>query len=87
MGHVDFTPDAEGDLARLDTPAAERVLKKLRWLAENLDAVKPEALRGEWQGVCELRVGDYRVLYTLDKTKQKIIVHFVRHRRDVYRIT
>ena len=87
MDHVDFTPDAEADLARLDTPAAERVLKKLRWLAENLDAVKPEALRGEWQGVFKLRVGDYRVLYTLDKTKQRIIVHFVRHRREVYRIT
>lgn len=87
MDHVDFTADAEADLARLDTPAAERVLKKLRWLAENLDAVKPEALRGEWQGVFKLRVGDYRVLYTLDNTKQRIIVHFVRHRREVYRIT
>ena len=87
MYQVDFTPDAEADLARLDTPLAQRLLKKLRWFAENFDAVKPEALTGEWQGVFKLRVGDYRVLYTFDKTKQKIIVHFVRHRREAYKST
>jgi mRNA interferase RelE/StbE len=86
MYHVDFTPDGEADLARLDTAIAQRVLKKLRWLAENLDAVRPEALTGEWQGVFKLRVGNYRVLYTQDKMKQRIIVHFVRNRREVYRI-
>lgn len=31
MYHVDFTPDAEADVARLDRPLAERLLKKLRW--------------------------------------------------------
>jgi hypothetical protein len=35
----------------LDKPIAQRVLKKLRWLAENFEAVIPEALTGQWQGV------------------------------------
>jgi len=87
MYHVYFTPDAESDVARLERPLAERLFKKLRWFAENFDAVKPEALTGEWQGVFKLRVGDYRVLYTFDKTKQKIVVHLVRHRREVYKST
>ena len=86
MRDVEFTPDAEADLARSDTHIRERVFKKLRWLAENFDVVKPEALAGEWRGVFKLRVGDHRVLYTFDRTKQKIIVHFVRHRREVYKI-
>lgn len=86
MYHVDFTPDAEADLACLDTAIVERVFKKLRWLAENFDSVRLEALTEEWQGVFKLRTGDYRVLYTFDRTKQKIIVHFVRHRREVYKI-
>ena len=86
MYYVDFTPDAEADLARLDTPIAERVIKKLRWLVDNFDTLKPEALTGEWQGVFKLRVGDYRILYTFDKAKRKIIVHFVRHRHEVYKI-
>jgi len=87
MYHVYFTPEADSDVARLDRPLAQRLFKKLRWLAENFDAVKPEALTGEWQGVFKLRMGDYRVLYTFNKTKQKIIVHFVRHRREVYKST
>jgi len=72
-------------LARLDKPMAQWVLKKLRWMAENFEAVIPEALTGQWQGVFKLRVGDYRVLYTSDWEKQKIIVRFVRHRREVYK--
>ncbi len=84
---VNFTPAAEADLASLDPPVRERVFAKLRWLADNFDAVRPEALTGEWQGVFKLRVGDYRILYTADRTKETITVHFIRHRREVYKIT
>ena len=86
MYHVDFTPGAEADLARLDKTVSERVLKRLRWLAEHLEAITPKALSGPWEGVFKLRIGDYRVLYTFDRMKQKIFVHFVRHRREVYKI-
>jgi mRNA interferase RelE/StbE len=86
MYQVDFTPDAESDLARLDAPIAQRVLKRLQWLAKNFEEIKPEALAGQWQGVFKLRVGDYRVLYTPDRARRRIIVHFVRHRREVYKI-
>ena len=30
--------------------------------------------------------GDYRVLYTRDAAVQRIVVHFVRHRREIYRM-
>jgi mRNA interferase RelE/StbE len=60
-------------------------LKKLRWLAENFEVISPEALTGQWQSVFKLRVGDYRVLYTSDRERQKIIVRFIRHRREVYK--
>jgi len=85
MYNVGFTPDGDADLASLDAAIAQRVLKKLRWLAENFDAIKPEALTGQWGGMFKLTVGDYRVLYTFDKTAQNIIVHFVKHRREVYK--
>ncbi|MCS7016815.1 MAG: type II toxin-antitoxin system RelE/ParE family toxin [Gemmatales bacterium] len=64
MFQVEFTSGAETDLARLDKPVAQRVLRKLRWLAENFEAITPETLTGQWQGIFKLRVGDYRVLYT-----------------------
>jgi len=83
---VEFTARAEADLARLDKPIAQRILKKLRWLAENFQAIPPEPLTGQWQGMLKLRVGDYRVIYTLKTERQMIIVHLVRHRREVYKI-
>ncbi len=85
MYHVAFTPAAHADLARLDKPIAQRVLKKLRWLAEHFELITPEPLTGEQHGVFKLRVGDYRVFYTFDRAETKIIVHFVKHRREVYK--
>jgi mRNA-degrading endonuclease RelE of RelBE toxin-antitoxin system len=47
MAQVEFTESAQNDLARLDKPIAQRVLKKLRWLAENFEVVTPEVLTGQ----------------------------------------
>ena len=84
---VALTHKAEADLRRLDPVVADRVVGKLRWLAENADSIKAERLTGPWQGVFKLRVGAYRVLYTRDLAERRFVVHFVRHRREVYRTT
>ena len=86
MYQVDFTSNDEADLVRLDVSGVQRVFKRLRWLAENFEAITPESLTGQWQGVFTLRVGDDRVLYTCDKAHQKIMVHSVRHRCEVYKL-
>jgi len=80
---VEFTSKALEDLARLDRQVAQWILKKIRWLSENLDQVNPEPLTGKLKGVYKLRVGDWRTLYTLEG--KKLIVHAVRHRRKVYK--
>ena len=85
MYHVEFTPTAEFDLTSLDGAVAQRVLRKLRWLSENIELIRPETLAGYWQGVSKLRVGNYRVLYTVNKDEEIITIHLVRHRREVYR--
>lgn len=86
MYNVHFTPTAIADLDRLDKPVAQRILNKIQWLAKNFDSLAPEPLTGRWAGVFKLRVGDYRVLYTSDRNKNSITVHFVRHRREVYKM-
>jgi mRNA interferase RelE/StbE len=86
MYEVEFTPEAETDLAHLGKPIAQRILKKLRWLAENFETITPEPLTGPWKGLYKLRVGDYRVLYTFAEAERRtIIVHLARHRREVYK--
>jgi len=84
MRALKFTTEARADLARLDKHLARQVFNKLHRLAENFDLLVPEPLTGDWKGVCKLRIGDYRALYTFDKTQ--LLVHFIRHRRELYKI-
>jgi len=48
MYHTEFMAEAEDDLARLPKALAQRVLNRLRWLAENFDVITPEPLTGPW---------------------------------------
>ena len=82
---VVFTQQAKDDLRRLDKPTAQRVLNKIRWLAENIASVTPQPLKGQWQGVYKLRVGSYRVLYTWQAQQQQMTILFIRHRSEVYK--
>jgi mRNA interferase RelE/StbE len=86
MYEVEFIPESEDDLSRLSKVNAQRILKKIRWLAENFEMVTPEPLTGDFKGLYKLRVGDYRVLYTFGQNARKvIIIHLVKHRREVYK--
>ena len=76
-------------------PAAERALKKiaqptLRRIAKAIDnlgnAPRPSgatALRGE-SGLLRIRVGDYRIIYSIDDTVLTVLVVAIGHRREVY---
>ena len=46
---------ATHELARLDKSVARRVVERIRWLARNLHAIRPEALTGELAGLSKLR--------------------------------
>ena len=82
---VALTPTAEADLRRLDSAVARRAIDMMQWLADNIETIRLETLTGSWQVVFKLRVGDHRVLYTRESQTRQLVVHFVRHRREVYR--
>ncbi|NHZ72546.1 MAG: type II toxin-antitoxin system RelE/ParE family toxin [Aquificales bacterium] len=54
-------------------------------MLKNFDVLQPETLTGQWAGVNKLRVGDYRVLYTVVEEQHRIVIHVIRNRRDVYK--
>lgn len=66
--------------------AAARIGSKLDWLAAHLDEADTETLTGELHGLIKLRVGDYRVAYTVDRVAKVIRVHLIGHRGDIYDI-
>jgi mRNA interferase RelE/StbE len=84
MYQIEFRPRAAREFEDLDDVVADRVLKKLRWLAENFDSVKSEPLSGPLTSLFKLRVGDYRVIYRPDREKKVLTVLLVGHRREVY---
>lgn len=53
-------------------------------MARTVDLIHHEAMKGQWKGCFRYRVGDYRVIYQLERDERLIIVVAVGHRRDVY---
>jgi mRNA interferase RelE/StbE len=60
-----------------------KIIERLLRLRDN---PRPPRSKKLWGGErYRIRVGDYRVLYTIDDARRKIEVSAVRHRREVYR--
>jgi mRNA interferase RelE/StbE len=61
-----------------------RLAAKLEALAENPRPAGVTKLQGE-ANAWRIRVGDYRVLYTIEDRRPVVLVIKIGHRRDVYR--
>ncbi len=85
MYTVRLLKSASRGLERLDPIIAKRVINRLHWLAENLNNINPEPLKGQLRGFYKLREG-YRIAYEILRQEQVIIVHLIGHRRDIYRV-
>ncbi|TAH49266.1 MAG: type II toxin-antitoxin system RelE/ParE family toxin [Chloroflexota bacterium] len=85
MYSLDFQSQARQDLGRLSASARQRLAKRLDWFIAHFDELQPEPLTGKWAGYFKFRVGDYRVIYQVDRAARRIIVHRIRHRREVYK--
>ncbi|KUO19750.1 type II toxin-antitoxin system RelE family toxin [Streptomyces dysideae] len=90
MGYVTrFTPHAQRGMLKIPRPDALRILYRLTELQKAMDAGETasfdiKTLQGHsarWR----LRVGDYRVVYTVEDGQLIVWVLAVGNRRDVYR--
>ena len=83
---VDFTPQALADISKLDRTAITRITKKIEWLSESLDVVSHQALKGKFDGMFKLVIGDWRAIYTADFSNKTITVHLIGHRKEIYKV-
>jgi mRNA interferase RelE/StbE len=74
---------AEKELDVLQGSLRIRIIKRLLALEENPRPSGIKRLQGEES--YRLRVGDYRVLYTIDDKVKKVFILAIGHRREVYR--
>ncbi len=83
MPKVEWTEDAIEDLERLDKPIAKRILKKISWFSQHFGNIIPEPLSAELAGTFKLRVGDWRIVYTIET--DVIVIQAIGHRKEVYK--
>jgi mRNA interferase RelE/StbE len=80
-----FHPDAAEDLKGLQRAVRQRILDKIHWLLDHVDEIRHRPLTAQWAGMYRLRVGDYRVVYNIDRPRGRVIIYAVGHRHDIYK--
>ncbi|MDL1949058.1 type II toxin-antitoxin system RelE/ParE family toxin [Acidobacteria bacterium ACD] len=76
---------AQRDLSRLPREVQKRILTRLEGLAENPRPAGAEPLAGP-VNLWRLRVGDYRIIYTIEDDVLLVLVLRMGHRREIYRL-
>ncbi len=81
---VKIAPTAERQIKKLPRSEQSRVITCLESLTTNPRPAGVEKL-SQQPGLWRVRVGDYRVIYAIEKASAVVIVLIVRHRKDAYR--
>jgi mRNA interferase RelE/StbE len=83
---IEFDPAAIKELEKLDKTVERRIVKFLRNRVANLEDPRQigGSLQGTSSGLWKYRVGDYRVICSLEHDRLVVLVLQVGHRREVY---
>jgi mRNA interferase RelE/StbE len=74
---------AERELANLSSDIQLRIAKSIRSLEDDAFPAGAKRLKGREE--FRIRVGDYRVLYTVEHKSRVLTISAIGHRREVYR--
>jgi mRNA interferase RelE/StbE len=84
MWSVTYTADAVRSLSRMDAAIAKRIRSKMLALARNPNAANNNVKKLIGVAGYRLRVGDWRVIYTLEHRTMIVVVVRVGRRSEVY---
>ena len=79
---VEFRPAALRELRKVDRSTQPRIQGAIALLAQDPRPPASRQLRG--RDGYRLRVGDYRIIYTIDDGVLLVVVVTIGHRREVY---
>ena len=81
---VVFARSARKELESLDHIIALRILRKIEDLPLNPRPVGCKKLAGQ-NSLWRIRIGDYRVVYSIDDGRRLVDISIIRHRSKVYK--
>jgi len=81
---IEFTKQASKQFKNLPFQEQQILAPKIDSLANNPNPNNATKLVGE-DNLYRLRVGDYRIIYTIQNEQLLILILKISHRRDVYR--
>lgn len=84
MYSVFYTSAASRQLRRLPREVLPQVQEAVEALASNPRTPHTEKLEG-YPNAYRLRVGRYRILYTIEDEIRRVVIYRVAHRRESYR--
>lgn len=81
---VELSKRAAKELRKLDRPVQARIVAALALLREEPRPSTAKVLVGQ-AGYLRVRVGDYRIIYTVNEGKLFVLVLTLGHRGTIYR--
>ena len=78
-----FAKSARRELEALEAAVVQRIFPRIESLAKNPRPAGCKKLRGT-RTLWRIRVGDYRIIYSVVDDKQLVDVTAVRHRSEAY---
>lgn len=84
---IDYTDKAIAQLGKLDRQSAKRIMRFLDERLAQLDDPRStgKALAGPLGGLWRYRIGNYRIICSIDEAILNILVVEAGHRKDIYR--
>lgn len=82
---VSYLPTVLDDLRATEQSMAQRLLDKTKWLASNASNLRHDPLHPGLPGMIQYAVGDWRILYSIDREEQIVAIHRVCNRGQLYR--
>jgi mRNA interferase RelE/StbE len=79
-----FKPSVEKDLRNLPKTTIKNIFLHIERLKQEPYPRQSIKLVGA-EYLYRLRIGDYRIIYSVDQTERQITIHYIRHRRSVYK--
>ena len=81
---VTYMPSIIDDLRPIDKGMAQRLLDKTKWLASNVANLRHEPHHQQLPGLVQYAVGEWRILYSIDREEHIVHVHRIATRRELY---